>query len=162
MAAPLRGLVTGTVATQFRDGSEYYDIRVMVPEARLAAREDLEGLVLENRAGGPLYLRDVAEVRRAAGPVEIVREDQSNEVMVRADALGISVGEAASRAEAATGALERPAGVWVEMGGQAQMMEEDRRALGLVLAFASLFAYVVLAVKFESFGLPPSSFSTCP
>ncbi|MEX2608418.1 MAG: efflux RND transporter permease subunit [Gemmatimonadota bacterium] len=154
VAARLRDLVTGAVASQYRDGSEYYDIRIMVPESQLTSREDLEGLVLEDRPGGAIYLRDVAQVRRAVGPVEIIREDQAKEVIVRADALGTSVGEAAAAAEQVVAALERPPGVWVEMGGQAQMMAEDRKAMGLVLAFATLFAYVVLAVKFEAFGLP--------
>jgi hydrophobic/amphiphilic exporter-1 (mainly G- bacteria), HAE1 family len=154
VASTLRGLVTGTVATQYREGTEYYDIRVMVPETALASRQDLESLVVEHRPGGAIYLRDVAEVRRAVGPVEIIREDQAKQVVVRADALGASVGEAAAVAERVAAGLKRPAGVWFEMGGQAQMMREDRRAMGLVLGFAALFAYVVLAVKFESFGLP--------
>jgi len=154
IAETLRSLVNGTVATQYREGSEYYSIRVMVPETRLAGKGDLEGLVLENAAGKQFYLRDVAEVRRAVGPVEIVREDQATEVIVRADAAGISVGEAVRRAEAAVRALDVPSGVHVEMGGQAQMMAEMMRTAGLVLGFAVFFAFVVLAVQFESLRLP--------
>jgi len=154
VASTMRSLVTGVVATQYREGSEYYDIRVMVPEVRLASKSDLEGLVIETQSGQPIYLRDIAEVRRAVGPVEIVREDQVKQVVVRADSAGISVGEALARAERAVAALERPAGVTFAMGGQAQMMAENRRAMGLVICFAVLFAYVVLAIQFESFILP--------
>ena len=154
VALTLRNLVRGEVATQYREGSEYYPIRVMVPETRIAGKEDLEGLVIAQRNGTPIMLRDVASVERATGPVEIVREDQTKEVIVRADSVGVSVGEAATRARAVVDAMERPSGVEIGFGGQAQMMAENRRSLGLVLFFALFFAYVVLAIQFESFVQP--------
>ena len=154
VALTLRNLVRGEVATQYREGSVYYPIRVMVPEARIAGKEDLEGLVIAQRNGTPIMLRDIASVERATGPVEIVREDQVKEVLVRADSAGVSVGEATARARAVIGAMERPSGVEIGIGGQAQMMAENTRSLGLVLFFALFFAYVVLAVQFESFVQP--------
>ncbi len=154
VASTLRALIHGVVFTQYREGAEYYDIRVMVPKAQITSKTDLENLVLENDRGNPMYLRDIAEVRRAVGPVEIIREDQAKEVIVRADAAGISVGEAVARAEDVVASLDRPAGVQYEMGGQARMMAENRRTMGLIIIFAALFAYVVLAIQFESFLLP--------
>ena len=154
IALGLRGLVRGDVATQYREGAEYYPIRVVLPESRLRGKEDLEGLVVAERGGAPLAVRDVARVVRATGPVEIAREDQARLVLVRADSAGVSVGEASARALAAVAGLERPPGVELGLGGQAQMMSETTRSLGLVLAFAFFFAYVVLAVQFESFLQP--------
>jgi multidrug efflux pump subunit AcrB len=154
VALTLRNLVRGEVATQYREGSQYYPIRVMVPEARIAGKEDLESLVIAQRNRTPIMLRDVASVERATGPVEIVREDQAKEVIVRADSAGVSIGEATARARAVVGAMERPSGVEIGFGGQAQMMAENLRSLGLVLFFALFFAYVVLAIQFESFVQP--------
>ena len=62
-------------------------------------------------------MRDLAEVRRAVGPVEISRENQIKQVIVRADAAGISVGEATRRAQEAGDALSPPSGVTAAMGG---------------------------------------------
>lgn len=154
VATGMRALVNGIVTTQYREGSEYYDIRVMVSESKISNKTDLENLTLENKSGKPVYLREIAEVRRAVGPVEIVREDQAKEVIVRADAEGISVGEGVRRAAEAVNELKRMPGVGFEMGGQAQMMAENRRAMGLIIGFAVLFAYVILAIQFESFILP--------
>ena len=154
VALTLRNLVRGEVATQYREGSEYYPIRVMVPESRMTGKDDLERLVIADRGGTPITLRELATVRRAVGPVEIVREDQSKEVIVRADSAGVSVGEATARAAAAVAKLSPPSGVEIALGGQAQMMQENRRSLGLILAFALFFAYVVLAIQFESFVQP--------
>lgn len=153
-ADTLRGLVGGVVSTEYRDGSEYYDIRVMVPEPKIAGKEDIEGLILESRDGHAISVRDLAEVRRAVGPVEITRENQIKQVIVRADGAGVSVGEATRRARDATAALTAPPGVSFEMGGQSQMMGENARTMGLILLFALFFAFVVLAIQFESYRLP--------
>ena len=152
--AMLRTLVQGRVATQYREGTEYYPIRVMVPEITLTGKTDLENLIVETRSGEPIYLRDVAEVRRAVGPVEISREDQVMRVIVRADAAGVSVGEALGRAEQAAIDLDPPEGVEISMGSEARFMEESRRVVGLIVGFAALFAYVILAIQLESFVLP--------
>lgn len=155
VAGTLRTLVGGLVSTEYREGSEYYDIRVMVPEPSLTGKEDVENLILETRQGRPIYVRDVAEVRRAVGPVEITRENQIKQVIVRADgAPGTSVGEAQSIAERAVASLTRPAGVSFAMGGQALMMAENNRTMRTILFFAVLFAYVVLALQFNSYVLP--------
>ena len=71
----LRSLITGAVATRYRDSDEYYNVRVMVPEEQMTSREDVENLPLTCAQGEPLRVRDVARVERAVGPVEIVRED---------------------------------------------------------------------------------------
>jgi multidrug efflux pump subunit AcrB len=86
--------------------------------------------------------------------VEIVRENLAKQVIVRADSAGVSVGEAVSRAKQAMEQLNPPVGVSWEMGGQAQMMAENTQAMGMILGFALLFAYVALAIQFESFILP--------
>jgi hydrophobic/amphiphilic exporter-1 (mainly G- bacteria), HAE1 family len=154
VATTLRGLVHGLVATHYREGVEYYPIRIMVPEITLAGKADLENLIIETRHGEPIYLRDIAEVRRAVGPVEISREDQVIRVIVRADPTTISVGEALARAEQVAIGLGPPPGVEISMGSQARFMKESRRVLGLIIGFAALFAYVILAIQYESFLLP--------
>jgi hydrophobe/amphiphile efflux-1 (HAE1) family protein len=154
VAQTLRSLIQGEVATQFREGSEYYAIRVMIPETKITAKDDIEQLILENTQGEQFYLRDIAEVKRAVGPVEIVREDQIKQVIVRADSAGISVGQAVERAKTALTSLDKPKGVYLEMGGQAQMMAEMTKTAKWILVFAVFFAFVVLAVQFESLKLP--------
>jgi len=154
VATTLRTLVQGLVGTQYREGTEYYPIRVMVPEIALSSKTHLENLIVETRNGEPIYLRDIAEVRRAVGPVEISREDQVMRVIVRADPVGVSVGEALARAEQAAIDLEPPPGVEISMGSEARFMAESRHVVGLIIGFAALFAYVILAIQYESFVLP--------
>lgn len=154
IASTLRTLVQGKVGTLYREGTEYYPIRVMVPEGLFSSKTDIENQIIETRNGEPIYLRDLADIRRAVGPVEISREDQVMRVIVRADAAGMSTGEALARAEEAAAGLEIPSGVEFSMGSQARFMAESRQVMGLILGFAALFAYVILAIQFESFMLP--------
>ncbi len=154
VASVMRSLVQGLVGTHYREGSEYYPIRVMVPEISIKNKQDLQNLIIDTRKGEPVYLRDIATVVRAVGPVEISREDQIMRVIVRADAAGVSVGEALTRAEQVATDLKPPSGVEVSMGSQARFMAESRQVMGLILGFAALFAYVILAIQFESFVLP--------
>jgi len=154
VATVMRSLVQGLVGTQYREGSEYYPIRVMVPEISIKNKQDLQNLIVDTRNGEPVYLHDIATVTRAVGPVEISREDQIMRVIVRADAAGVSVGEALARAEQAANNLQPPPGVDVSMGSEARLMAESHQVMGLILGFAALFAYVILAIQFESFVLP--------
>jgi HAE1 family hydrophobic/amphiphilic exporter-1 len=154
IASALRAMVHGTVATQYREGLEYYDVRVMIPEKLMEGKSDIEDLVLLDDGGSTVRLRDVAEVTRSVGPVEIIREDQVKQVIVRMDPENISTGEAVRRIEGAIEKMERPQGVEWELGGQAYLMMENRKTMGLIILFASLFAYIILAIQFESFSLP--------
>jgi len=155
VAATTRSLVSGAVATRYREGDEFYNVRVMIPEERIRSRQDIEGLILNCGQGGYLRLRDVAEVRQAVGPVEIAREDQVKEVIVRGDAAsGVSVGQALSSLKSAMEKVQAPVGYEFSYGGQAQMMAEMKRTVLLILAFAVFFSFVVLAVQFNSLKLP--------
>ena len=107
-------------------------------------------------------MRDVAEVRRATGPVEIAREDQVKQVIVgrirrlaSASAMPLRARKPRQRASRARRASTLP---WADR----QMMAENRRALAMILAFAAFFAFAVLAIQFESFRLPIIIFLSLP
>jgi len=154
VAGTLKSLVSGAVATRYRDGDEFYNVRVMIPEEKISSPHDLEQLILNCAQDGYLRLSDVAEVRAAVGPVEIIRENQVKEVIVRSDAAGVSVGQALSELKNDMQAVEFPVGYEVTYGGQAQMMTEMTRAILMIFGFAVFFAFVVLAVQFNSLKLP--------
>jgi len=162
VADALRTLVAGSVPTRLREGDNDYDIRVMVPESRIRHRSDLENLLVATQQGGFVRLGDLAEVRAASGPVEIVREDQVKMVIVRGDAVGVSVGEALAGLRAAMAALALPPGYEIAYGGQAQMMADMTRDVLLILAFALFFSFIVLAVQFNSLKLPALILGSMP
>ncbi len=162
ISAMLKSMITGTISTRYRDGDEYYNIRLVVPEVRITSRQDVENLPLNCAQGGYLRIKDVAEVTQAVGPVEIVREDQIKQVIVRGDAAGVSVGQALVELQAAIEGMERPVGYEFEYGGQAQMMGDMQRNIMAVLAFAIFFSFIVLAVQFNSLKLPSLILGSVP
>lgn len=162
VAATARSLLSGAVATRYREADDFYNVRVMIPEERITSRRDIEELLLNGTQGGHLRLRDVAEVSQAVGPVEIAREDQIKAVTVRGDAAGASVGEALASLKRAMASVRVPTGYQVAFGGQAQMMAEMNDTILMILAFALFFSFVVLAVQFNSLKLPAIILGSLP
>jgi len=158
----LRTLVSGAVATRLREAGRDYDIRVMVPEARIRNRSDLENLRIATAQGGFVRLADLAQLQPATGPVEIVRENQVKMVIVRGDAIGVSIGEALAELQVAMSKEAVPAGYQISYGGQAQMMGEMAQTTLIILAFAVFFSFIVLAVQFNSLKLPALILGSVP
>lgn len=154
IATSLRSLITGAVATRYRDGSEYYDIRLIVPEQRLTSRQDIENLSLTCAQGDVLRLRDIAAVVPGTGPVEIIRENQVKQITVEADIAGGDLAGALRQLQNALTELERPAGYGFDFGGRAEMMSDMKETVLAVLAFALFFSFIVLTVQFNSLKLP--------
>jgi len=162
IAETMRSLITGAVATRYREGDEYYNIRVMIPESKITGRQDVENLSLNCAQGGYLRIRDVAEVTSAVGPVEIVREDQIKQVIVRGDAAGVSVGTALAELQEALARKDRPVGYELAYGGQVQAMTDMKQTIVGILAFAVFFSFIVLAVQFNSLKLPALILGSVP
>ena len=154
VADALRSLITGTVATRYRDGGEYYDIRLIVPENRLTCREDVENLTLTSAQGDVLRLRDIAAVVPGSGPVEIIRENQIKQVTVEANIAGDDLAGAMRRLQNALAGIERPAWYAFDFGGSAEMMTDMKNTVLAVFGFALFFSFIVLTVQFNSLKLP--------
>jgi hydrophobic/amphiphilic exporter-1 (mainly G- bacteria), HAE1 family len=162
VAVTLRTLITGAVVTRYREGGEYYDIRLVVPEERLATRQDLENLALTDARGDSLRLRDLAAVVPGSGPVEIIRKNQVKQITVEADIAGGDLAGAVQELRNALAELERPVGYGFFFGGRAEMMADMKDAVLAVLAFALFFSFIVLTVQFNSLNLPALILGSVP
>lgn len=154
VARSLRSLITGAVATRYRDGEDYYDVRVLVPEKNLTTRREVENLPVTSARGTPLRLRDIADVVPASGPVEIVRENQIRQITVEADIADGDLAGGLKELRTALAGLDRPAGYAFDFGGRAEMMADMKDTVLAVLAFALFFSFIVLTVQFNSLRLP--------
>jgi hydrophobic/amphiphilic exporter-1 (mainly G- bacteria), HAE1 family len=154
VASSLRALITGAVATRYRDDGNYYNIRLLVPEKQVTTRQDVENLALTGARGDVLRLRDIATVAAASGPVEIIRENQVKQISVEADIKSGDLAGAVSELQNALAKLERPAGYVFNFGGSAKMMADMKDTVLAVLAFALFFSFIVLTVQFNSVKMP--------
>lgn len=155
VATTVKSLVSGAVASRFRDGDYYYNIRVVIPEKEITSKQDIENLILEStQGGGFLRVKDLAVVNQSVGPVEIVRQDQIKAVIVRGDASGVSVGQALTELKDSIAKMDRPVGYDFSYSGQALLMADMQRTTLMILAFSLFFSFVVLAVQFNSLRMP--------
>jgi HAE1 family hydrophobic/amphiphilic exporter-1 len=154
VATTVKAMVDGSVPSRFKEEGYYYPIRAVLNEHDVTSKKDIEDLVLFPANGGMVFLRDVATVVQASGPLEIDRMDQARMIKATATVTGSSVGEATARVQQALTGFPLPPGYTVHYGGQSQMIAENMNAMILILAIAMFFAYVVLVVNFEDFIKP--------
>jgi HAE1 family hydrophobic/amphiphilic exporter-1 len=89
------------------------------------------------------------------GPTQINREDRTRQIIVAGNiAQTRSLGDVKQDVLARLAEMKTPEGVTVEISGQAQQMSENFQSLGIALALAILFIYMVLASQFGSFVQP--------
>lgn len=163
VADTLRGYIGGHVPTRFRENADLFDLRVLVPARSLSSREDVENLVLSVPGGGYVRLREIASVQPASGPVEIVRENQVKQVIVRVDAQsGVNLGQAEAAVATVLDATDWPQGYTWQVGGKAQQMAEMKATVKQLLGLAVFFSFIVLAVQFNSLRLPLIIYAAAP
>jgi len=155
VADAARTLVDGAVATRFREAGEYYDIRVTVPEQAIRSYRDVENLFVDAPGGLKVPLRTIARVKPRLGPVEIVREDQVKQIVVSSDVIkGADVGRMGQVVRQSLADISLPSGYSFDFGGQVYLMQESQRVMLRIILFALFFAYVILAIQFNSFRQP--------
>ena len=152
----VRTALDGAVPTRFRSGNQEYDIRVRLPRDEVSSVESLGAIALFSGRDRPIYLRDVATIRLAAGPTTILRENQNRIVRVTADVNTdtVTVGEAAAATRAALADLELPDGIALVVGGEEEAIRENARNLTIVVLLAVFLVFVVMAVQYESIKNP--------
>ncbi|MGE4424080.1 MAG: efflux RND transporter permease subunit [Pseudodesulfovibrio sp.] len=162
VASALRSLITGAVATRFHDNGNYYDIRLLVPNAKMSAREDIANLIILSSHGTPVRLRDITTVKSDTGPVEIIRENQLKQISVDADISGDDLAGAVKELRESLTQIERPVGYEFGFGGSAELMSDMKDTLLAVFAFALFFSFIVLTVQFNSLKLPSLILGSVP
>jgi len=146
--------VDGKITTSYKEGGYYYPIRLVVDEASIGGKEDIANMPVLSPRNIPVYLRDLGKLVYSIGPVEIQRKDQMRLIKVTASVTGADVGKTTDLVYKKVGGMSFPPGVYVKAGGQAKMMADNFKALASVLLLALFFAYVILAIQFESFVWP--------
>ncbi|BDV01881.1 cation transporter [Thermodesulfomicrobium sp. WS] len=154
IASSLHGYIGGDVPTRYREASDLYDIRVIVPEQRLRSRSDVENLIITTPSGGYVRLRDVAQVHPATGPVEIIRKNQVKQVIVRCDPAGTDLNTGKAAVTSVLSEIAWPTGYGYSLGGKALQMAEMQGVVKSILGYALFFSFIVLAVQFNNMRLP--------
>ncbi len=149
-AMTLRTAVEGEPVAKYRDGEHDIDVRVRLrPEDRSDLERILALTVLSSR-GSLAYLREVTRITESAMPATIERFNRERHITINANIVGRPLGDVI---EELRPELQRSApspAYSFQFAGEAEMMGETFANMGLALALAIIFIYLVLASQFES------------
>jgi HAE1 family hydrophobic/amphiphilic exporter-1 len=155
IASIMRSLVDGDVASQYRSGEKLIDIRVYAAEDVRGDLDRLSKVFIPTLKGGSIALDQVAKLSMVNGPTQIKRNERTRQIVVAANILkGVPLNEVKGQVEAKLKALDLPKDVTVDFGGQVEQTGEMFASLGLAMALAVVFVYMILASQFNSFVQP--------
>ncbi len=155
IASIMRSIVDGDLASKYREGEKLYDIRVRATEDVRNDVQKLGRVYIPLMRGGAITLDQVASLRTVNGPTQIRRSDRTRQIMIAANILkGRALNEITQNVLNALSKIPYPKGVTYEFGGQVEQNRKMFASLGLAMALAVVFVYMVLASQFGSFVQP--------
>jgi HAE1 family hydrophobic/amphiphilic exporter-1 len=150
--------VKGTFAGVFRERGKERDIRLRGSERAGQRTQDLAEAVFFTRAGRPIRLADVAEVRPGVGPTKVQHVDLDRAIKLTANIREeIPLEEAVRRVENQVVAPVRqalPLGYQIDVSGQARDLVEAWNALKWSFVLAVVIVYLLMCALFESWATP--------
>lgn len=162
IADSLRVLVGGLPITNFKDGTEQYDVWLRADQRDRRSQEDLYKMTLPSPKAGLVKLSSLARLDQKTGPTEIERLDRQRIVTVLGNPDTISLSQATTRSEDALKAMNMPSAYGVKLTGQADTMKETLFYMVQAIAISVIFMYLVLSAQFESWTLPVSILMALP
>jgi HAE1 family hydrophobic/amphiphilic exporter-1 len=150
VAAVLRSMVQGEVATDITRSDRTIDIRIRAAEQFRSSASALENLTVTHAGSTPIPLSAVAEVVELEGPAEIRRADGSRIALITANLAGRDLGSVTRDVRAALDSMSWPSGYDWRLGGQEEEMATSFGSMRLAFGLAVFMVYLVMASQFES------------
>jgi HAE1 family hydrophobic/amphiphilic exporter-1 len=155
IAATIRLLVNGDIATTFRGEGDEADIRVQVDQGEQFGQEQILNVNMLSATGNLVPLRNVAHLNIATSPNSISRIDRQPRVSISANVVGgKSVPSETEDVVKLIKTWQAPTGMEVKLGGDAADQADALQSMILALLLGVIFVYMVLASQFGSFIQP--------
>jgi len=150
IANMLQTVLSGTIASYYREGGDEYNILVKLKDAEKMDIRDILDLTLTNSDGQPVVLRNVVNVEPRSGPVRIERKDRERLVTVSANISGRDLGSILSDIRERLRSVAVPRGFSIAFGGEYEEQQKAFNELLLSLVLSLLLVYMVMACLYES------------
>jgi hydrophobe/amphiphile efflux-1 (HAE1) family protein len=158
----LRTMLEGQVVGALRDGGPEAEIRLRAEPRYVRDGDAIAGLLLPSPRG-TVSIGDVAKVAMGAAASEITHHNRLRAVTVWSQlAHGAALGTVLDEVFLRLDQDPVPDGYLVTMDGQARDMKETGAAMGLAIAVAFMFIFMVLASQFESLFHPFTLMASVP
>jgi HAE1 family hydrophobic/amphiphilic exporter-1 len=150
IANTLQTVLSGTRASNYREGGDEYRILVKLQNAEQTNLREILDLTLVNSEGDSVVLRNVVRVEPRKGPVEIERRDQERIVTVTANITGRDMGSIVKDIQKGIKSLPKPSDFSILMGGDYEEQVKAFRELMLSFVLSLILVYMVMACQYES------------
>jgi HAE1 family hydrophobic/amphiphilic exporter-1 len=162
LALTLRSAIEGIISSQYREGGEEYDIRVVLTDESVDTPEKVGDIVVDAPTG-TYRLAEFADVRFTEGYSSIQHKDKFKTIEFNGGASpGIPVGNVIAGIQAELREINLPAGYKIDWGGTAQMIQETTADMLRTFLIAFLLVYMLLAAILESLTQPLVILGTVP
>ncbi|MCX6566178.1 MAG: efflux RND transporter permease subunit [Candidatus Aminicenantes bacterium] len=155
IAAVMRTVVDGDLASKYRESERLIDIRVQASEDVRNDVGRLGRVFIPLPRGGAITLDQVASLQAVNGPTQIRRANRARQIMIGANILkGRALNEITQSVKETLDKIPFAKGVTYEFGGQVETNRKMFSSLGTAMILAIIFVYMVLASQFGSFIQP--------
>ena len=161
VALAIRTAVTGTEATQFRQGADRYKVLVMAPDRFRQDKNAVLSMPLRGLGNNLVEIGELVDPIPENAPSQIDREDRIRQVSVLGNLQGIALSQAQTAVDGLAKSIV-PASVTMKYSGQGQLMAESFLYMAQALVLAIVIIYMVLAAQFESFLHPVTIMVSLP
>lgn len=157
IADTLQTMFNGKIVTQYREGDNSYDVRVIQDPDNRRVLSDISNVYLastaRNKSGQAIMipLSQVTDTVYATSPAKIKRYDGQQQITVSSNLNGITLGEFNTVFNKKAVEIKMPDGYKFVATGQAKSMNEAFSSMLLALGMAVIFVFFVLAAQFESY-----------
>lgn len=161
-ATYLRNRINGSLASQYREDGEEYDIKVMYAPEHRTSISDIENILIYNATGQAVRIKDVGKVVERFTPPTIERKDRERIITVSTVVSGVPMSEVVAASQAEIDKMELPTGVNIELSGSYEDQQDSFGDLLMLGILIIILVYIVMAAQFESYVYPGIIMTSLP
>ncbi len=157
-------MVGGLPVSKYKELGEQYDVWLRADRPYRDDAETISRLTIPSSKapGGVVRLGSVVRLENALGPNTIDRFGRQRQVVISANLLGNSLGEAVGALSEHVRGMSLPPEYRWEFIGRAKTMNESNANFLIAFVLAFIFMYMILAAQFESFVQPITILAALP
>ncbi len=150
-AEAVRVMMEGEVVSTVYEGNRSFDLTLKVGDDDRSTIERISDLAIDTGDGKKVPLSYVADIKSAAGPNTINRENVSRKLVVSCNATGGELAKAVGAIREKIAAdIELPEGYHIEYGGQFESEERASKTIALVSIFSIFIIFMLLYGEFKN------------
>lgn len=154
IGSTLRAAISGTDTTNVTIDGYSMAVNLKFKDESIDSVEDIGQIKITSTSGQQVPLSAFADITLAEGVKSVSRSDGDYSITVSAKADNMDTNKANNLAMEAVNKVDMPKNYGLDVGGQAEQMNEAMSGLVIALLIAIVLVYMVMVAQFESFSKP--------